>query len=63
MAQKLFTIHESQNMPRELWDRFVACTRAEGLPLGAVLARLIADYLNEQERSRHDAPDQSRRPE
>lgn len=48
----IFTIRESQNFPRELWDRFTARTADEGQSPVAVLRRLIEGYLT---RPRHDA--------
>jgi hypothetical protein len=41
----LFTIRESQNFPRELWERFETRTRDEGLSPVAVLRRLIESYV------------------
>ena len=49
----LFTIRESQNFPRELWDRFTARTAAEGKSPVAVLRQLIDTYLT---RPNHDTP-------
>ena len=47
----LFTIRESSNFPRDLWDRFEARTRDEGKSPVAVLRELIERYLM---RPRHD---------
>jgi hypothetical protein len=41
----LFTIRESQNFTRELWDRFAAKAADEGHSPVAVLRRLIETYL------------------
>lgn len=51
----LFTLRESQNLPRELWDRFVARATAEGQSPTAALRRLIEAYLA---RPRHDTTTQ-----
>lgn len=54
MSQRrpLFTVRESANFPRELWDRFVARTRDEGRSPVAVLRALIERYLSRP--TRHD---------
>jgi len=50
----LFTIRESQNFTRELWDRFAAKAADEGHSPVAVLRRLIETYLTP--RPPHDTP-------
>lgn len=47
MSQRpiLFSLRESSNFPRELWERFQQRTRDEGQSPVAVLRRLIEDYL------------------
>jgi hypothetical protein len=43
--QILFSIRESANFPRDLWERFQQRTRDEGESPIAVLRRLIEAYL------------------
>jgi hypothetical protein len=52
VRKPLFTIRESQNFPRKLWERFEQQARGEGLSPLAVLHRLIESYVT---RPRHDA--------
>lgn len=47
----LFIVHESPQIPRELWERFKVETRARGETWIAVLRRAIDRYLAE---GRHD---------
>lgn len=51
VRRPLFTIRESQNFPRDLWDRFTARATADGQSPVAVLRQLIEAYLT---RPRHD---------
>ena len=50
MSQRpiLFTIRESVNFPRDLWERFHERTRDEGSNPAAVLRRLIEEYLKQR---------------
>jgi hypothetical protein len=41
----LFTIRESGNFPRDLWERLEQRTRDDGSSPVAVLRRLIEEYL------------------
>jgi len=44
----LFSIRESANFPRELWEQFQRRTRDEGQSPIAVLKRLIEAYLEKR---------------
>ena len=59
MSQRpiLFTIRESLNFPRDLWERFETRTRDEGRSPVAVLRELIERYLA---RASHDASTQTK---
>ena len=48
----LVTIHESPQLPRELWERFKAETQRRGETWIAVLRRAIEQYLDRKESGR-----------
>ena len=54
MGDKLFVIHDSKALSRELWERFCECARASGLATSVALARALQDFVD----SRKDSPDE-----
>jgi hypothetical protein len=45
MGEKLFVVHDSQQLSRELWQRFTLQAKTDGITVTTALAQAIEAYL------------------